>query len=414
VAQNEKPPLRRHRKLLWLAIGGVTLSVMLFIAGVALSTELPFPAVLLGLTPSELVGPIVLVLVLLALLMRAARTQAWTGFGDKTLWDWLQLLIVPLVLVGGGFLFSTAQDNRQLAIEDQRAQDTALQGYLDQMSELILQKDLLESEGADPAYTLAQARTSTVILRLDAEHNESVIHFLNNSGLTGRGKSSVSILRGIELKNAQLGRANLPEADLSGAHMNSADLRWAHLHGTNLSDAFLNFAELNHADLSDANLESAYMNDANLESAYMNDANLPEAHLGEADLMYATLSDANLNSANLNSADLSDADLSDANLSDAYVGYVDLSVANLGSANLDNANLISTNLSESTLPKADLSGAYLAGADLSGANITGADLSGANLNYADLSDARGVTEEQLEDQAQSLDGATMPDGSKHP
>jgi hypothetical protein len=30
---------------------------------------------------------------------------ARTGFGDKTLWDVLQLLIVPLVLVGIGLLF---------------------------------------------------------------------------------------------------------------------------------------------------------------------------------------------------------------------------------------------------------------------------------------------------------------------
>jgi hypothetical protein len=33
------------------------------------------------------------------------RLWARTGFGDKTLWDVLQLLIVPLVLVGIGLLF---------------------------------------------------------------------------------------------------------------------------------------------------------------------------------------------------------------------------------------------------------------------------------------------------------------------
>jgi uncharacterized protein YjbI with pentapeptide repeats len=43
--------------------------------------------------------------------------------------------------------------------------------------------------------------------------------------------------------------------------------------------------------------------------------------------------------------------------------------------------------------------------------LAGADLSGADLSVANLADA-GVTAEQL-DASKSLEGATMPDGSKH-
>src|SRR5215211_698469 len=89
-------------------------------------------------------------------------------FGGKPLWDWLQLLIVPLVLAAIGFWFTASQDARQQQIEnqraqqaqnienkrakaerelaDQRAQDEALQAYFDQMSLLLLQKDLANSE----------------------------------------------------------------------------------------------------------------------------------------------------------------------------------------------------------------------------------------------------------------------------
>jgi hypothetical protein len=113
-------------------------------------------------------------------------------FGGKPLWDWLQLLIVPLVLAAIGFWFTASQDARQQQIEgqraeaerelaEQRAQDEALQAYLDQMSQLILDWKLGEDEHCftcHRAAPLAQARTSTVILRLDAEHNESVTRFL--------------------------------------------------------------------------------------------------------------------------------------------------------------------------------------------------------------------------------------------
>ena len=46
--------------------------------------------------------------------------------------------------------------------------------------------------------------------------------------------------------------------------------------------------------------------------------------------------------------------------------------------------------------------------DLSSANLTGADLNYANLTGADLTNAE-ITQEQL-DQADTLQGATMPDG----
>jgi uncharacterized protein YjbI with pentapeptide repeats len=79
--------------------------------------------------------------------------------------------------------------------------------------------------------------------------------------------------------------------------------------------------------------------------------------------------------------DLSGADLSGANLSEA-----DLGQAHLGQAHLNQALLV----------RADLSGAYLAGAHLNQANLSGAK----------------VTDEQLA-KARSLEGTTMPDGSKH-
>jgi hypothetical protein len=94
-----------------------------------------------------------------------------------------------MVLVNIGSLFEMQHADRQQATEqqqqaleerraeaeraiaEQRAQDEALQAYLDQMSQLMLDRKLLEAEQGDPVHTLAQAWTSTVILRLDAAHN---------------------------------------------------------------------------------------------------------------------------------------------------------------------------------------------------------------------------------------------------
>jgi hypothetical protein len=66
------------------------------------------------------------------------KDSRW-GFHGMTVRDWLELLIVPLVLLGIGLLFQMQQNEVEerraeaaRELEEQRAQDAALQSYLDQ------------------------------------------------------------------------------------------------------------------------------------------------------------------------------------------------------------------------------------------------------------------------------------------
>ncbi len=85
----------------------------------------------------------------------------WTGLGSyipptkdsnfqrgKTLWDWLQLLIVPLVLAVGGFWLSQMQKTTEQRRTTDNQLETALQAYIDKMSELLL-KEHLDERTAD-------------------------------------------------------------------------------------------------------------------------------------------------------------------------------------------------------------------------------------------------------------------------
>ena len=295
-------------------------------------------------------------------LIRVGQQYQWTGFGElvrpkadnqeiqprKTLWDWLQLFIVPLALAAIGLWFSAQQDTRQQLLEEQRAQNAALQAYLDQMSQLMLGGDLLRSSEEDSEVrTLARARTQTVLGQLDSDRKASVVQFLYEASLINKEHPVLN------LSDVGLRGVNLSRLDLSGANLSGAVLRRADLHGTNLSDAILRGAELNHADLRDATMSGA-------------------------DLSEAKLNFANLSRAVLNNAALPHADLSGANMSGAFLRYADLR----------ESQLIETNLS-------------------------GADLLEADLGHAHLDGAKGVTEEQLEERAKALKGATMPGGSVH-
>jgi uncharacterized protein YjbI with pentapeptide repeats len=119
---------------------------------------------------------------------------------------------------------------------------------------------------------------------------------------------------------------------------------------------------------------------------------------------------------NLRYASLNKGILSQASMPNAYLNRADLTGANLTCANLTGADLRGTNLTDATLESAYLWNAKLDPyvEEYSGEpNETPTKLHNSNLSGAHLEDATGISNETLEQQARSLRGATMPDGSKH-
>jgi len=229
----------------------------------------------------------------------------WAGLGSyspplkennfqrgKTLWDWLQLLIIPVVLAVGGYVFNyTASRNEQKStqLRDQTERDiaadnqreNALQAYLDKLSELLLVNDLRESTEDAEVRKIARVRTLTVLRRLDAERKGSVLKFLHEAILIDKNK------RIIDLNEANLREADLYRAGLSGAGLSGAYLGGAGLGGAGLSGADLGGAGLSGADLSGAKLIYAKLRGANLFFANLSGANLSEADLSGANLYEA-------------------------------------------------------------------------------------------------------------------------------
>lgn len=150
---------------------------------------------------------------------------------------------------------------------------------------------------------------------------------------------------------------------------------------------------------------------------FLTEAELVQRVEGEGPVI--SLADANLQGVHLAGAHLQGAFLFRANLSDAYLVGADLTDADLVGANLRNAQLgfgadpnTGAFLRQADLTLADLSDTDLSGVWLNNANLKMASLGDADLTKANLTDAN-VTQEQL-DRARSLEGATMPDGSKQP
>jgi hypothetical protein len=199
--------------------------------------------------------------------------QSRWGFRGMTVREWLELLIVPLMLALITVVFTWQQNERQQDletkrtnhaqkienqraeseqdIEEQRTQDAALQAYLDQMSSLMIGKNSLRnSEEDSEVRTLARARTLTVLGRLDPKHKKAVVQFL------------------VDAKLVQSVDERPPIVGLSGANLSGANLEGADLSGADLSDVNLENANLDNAYLDDANLERADLDHATMENAF--------------------------------------------------------------------------------------------------------------------------------------------------
>ena len=114
---------------------------------------------------------------------------------ERTLWDWMELILVPVVLAAGAALFTWLNDKRRQESEAQqarlqweteldRSREDALQKYLDTMTDL-LKDGLHESEPDDVKRSIARARTVTVLRQLDGRRKAWLLEFLCASNLIG-------------------------------------------------------------------------------------------------------------------------------------------------------------------------------------------------------------------------------------
>ncbi len=234
----------------------------------------------------------------------------------KTLWDWLQLLVIPLMLAIGAFWLNQLQKSREERATEQRdtterelardkQREDLLQTYLDRMSELLLEKQLHSPASPyeilaitrDEVRNVARVRTITILVQLDARRIGYVFAFLREAGLMSTTSESIVSLKGANLTKINFSQARIEQADLSKANLNDADLSKADLSGANLSQAILREAYLLGADLSGANLLGADLSQAILGVADLSQADLIRANLSDADLSGAKVTEEQLKTA---------------------------------------------------------------------------------------------------------------------
>lgn len=253
----------------------------------------------------------------------------WTGFKEvgkpsdqyyqpaRTLWDWLQLLIVPLALAVGGFLLGQSQRSREQEIATDNLRETRLQEYLGDISELLLDKHLRTATPASEVRDIARTRTLVTLRRLDPSRKGELVKFLAEADLIGRDATTHIIdLHEADLRLVTLNGLRLERVSLSGAVLERADLRGAFI-GVDFAQAILSGANFAGANLSNCEMRSAVLRGTLLTAADLSEATLDEADLTNANLRGALLARTTFKQADLRGADLRGATLEAADFTGA-------------------------------------------------------------------------------------------------
>ncbi|GHO90921.1 hypothetical protein KSF_009690 [Reticulibacter mediterranei] len=225
----------------------------------------------------------------------------WIGLRGKTLWDWVSVLLLPLMIAAGSIWFSNQQSETSAHIALDQQQEATLKGYMDDIKELVLEKHLQTSQTGSQERTIARTLTLSALQQLDGDRKGRLIQYISNLGLLQKEHPIIG-LSGADLSRANLSSfmlsrslvydvvrmslrdANLSGADLTEADLMGADLQGAQLRGTDLRAANLTATNLEAVDLTDANVRPEQ-----LSKVYsLKDTILPSGHVFP-DRIWATI-----------------------------------------------------------------------------------------------------------------------------
>jgi uncharacterized protein YjbI with pentapeptide repeats len=254
----------------------IVVAIGLINDGYGFVTDMPW---LRGILPLLL---LLLIIANVAIVSNWISNFKWSGFQKKSFWDWLQLLIVPLMLALGAFYLNSAADFRDYQIAQERKQQEILTDYFSKMQGLIVEtKKSKQTPGSKESNSeerlltefrpTAQALTLSVLEQLDGKRKGKVIIYLAESQLITVDNNKPYSQPEIELDGANLAGMVLNDVDQVetvdkkplGVAITGADMTESTIKNVRL---FVG-SQLRESDFSRANLTDVYFTNAKMSQA---------------------------------------------------------------------------------------------------------------------------------------------------
>jgi len=219
----------------------------------------------------------------------------WTGFGAydeskqgvraKTLWDWLDLLVIPVVLAVIAWLYKEHEKFKNKNNEKTQRQNQALDDFIKIITDLNLNHGLATTSPKDGTKEIARSRVILILESIEGERKGEILQFLYESKLIDMNPKLV--LFGANFNKIQLSGIDLSEAEIRGAYFIDSDIQNVNIDnsifiGCNFKNSNFSKSKVYKTDFSYSNLSGCLFNDMDLSSVNFEGANLSKADFSDS------------------------------------------------------------------------------------------------------------------------------------
>ncbi|SHH92678.1 Pentapeptide repeat-containing protein [Flavobacterium sp. CF108] len=207
-----------------------------------------------------------------------------SGAEPKKLWDWLDLLIVPLSIATIGWIYKEYEKSKDEKKDFENKQNETLDSYFRVISDLIIKSNLLDIHLNKESKIIARTRTIVAIENLNDERKGQVLQFLYESKLIDKDiieliganfrTSEVSgivlkdtIIKGVYFCNSKFIRSYLDRSVFTACDFTNTDFTDSSMQNTDLSYTKLIRCKLVNIDLTTVDFEGADLTDADLTNS---------------------------------------------------------------------------------------------------------------------------------------------------
>ncbi len=222
----------------------------------------------------------------------------WTGFGPydekkeglrgKTLWEWLDLLIIPSTIGIISWIYKEAERDKAIIEQREKDQVTNIDSFFKILTELITKNNLLKSNFDDPNRIIARTRSILAFEDADSERKGQILQFIYESGLIN--SNPILNLNGVNLKKSNLNGIILRASEIKGAYFNNSSMKNSFLDNSNLTSCDFSNSDFTECSLIKTNLSYTNLSNANFKDLNLLSVNFEGANLSNADLRGCQLS----------------------------------------------------------------------------------------------------------------------------
>lgn len=228
---------------------------------------------------------------------------AWTGFGKyneitdghraKTLWEWLDLLLIPFCVGILAWSFKEAEKEKSSKSEEERSQNETLDSFVNTMTELITKHNLANQNSTLETRIIARTRINLAFSNLNGARKGQVLQFLFESGLIDYSPK-INILGG-NMKNAILDGIVLSKSEIKGVYFNNATIKETNLNAANFTSCDFTKADLSNSLVTNTNFSYTNLTKSKLKNMDLTSVNFEGANLTKADLRGSKIKQEQLN-----------------------------------------------------------------------------------------------------------------------